>query len=174
MIRERIKNKIEKESGQSMVELAVSVVVLLILLAGVVDFGRLAFYYLALKDAAQEGASYASIFPNDNFEIIERVKAGVVDENQIQVILRFRTMTPGDYFYECSYNIPEVDDECTQYVDTRGDNDVELNNIVEITVRDPAFPLTMPFFGGQEINLETTISDVIVRVPMPPTPTPNP
>ena len=61
----RMKNALnysDSEKGQSMVELAVSVVVLLILLAGVVDLGRLAFYYITLRDAAQEAASLCICF----------------------------------------------------------------------------------------------------------------
>lgn len=50
-----------KEQGQSLVELALSLVLLLTLLAGLVDFGRAFFTYVALRDAAQEGAAYASV-----------------------------------------------------------------------------------------------------------------
>jgi Flp pilus assembly protein TadG len=49
------------ESGQSLVELAMSLMFLFILLAGAVDLGRAFFTYIALRDAAQEGAAYASI-----------------------------------------------------------------------------------------------------------------
>jgi len=138
--------KIKKESGQSMVELAVSILVLLILLAGVVDLGRIAFYYIAMRDAAQEGASYASIFPNDCSEIIDRVNAGAVDTTRIIVDLTIN----GSACEICP----------TKYSPTQE---------IIITVRDPAFPITMPllgtYLGSQSISLETTIQDVIVRVP---------
>jgi Flp pilus assembly protein TadG len=49
------------ESGQSLVELAMSLMFLFILVAGAVDLGRAFFTYIALRDAAQEGAAYASI-----------------------------------------------------------------------------------------------------------------
>ncbi len=49
------------EKGQSLVELAVSFMVLLFLLGGVIDLGRMFFAYIAIRDAAQEGAIYASI-----------------------------------------------------------------------------------------------------------------
>ncbi len=173
----------QKESGQSMVELAVSFVVLMILLAGVVDIGRLAFTYLAMRDATQEGASFASIFPYNNFEIIERVKAGIVDTSRIQIIIKFGE-SPDDIFYKCYFNVPDdeiepeyKDNDCMNYIDTEaeGVNDVEVNNMIEITVRDPNFPITMPLLGsfvGNEINLETTVRDIIVSVPKLPTPTP--
>jgi len=175
----RMKNN-QKESGQSMVELAVSFLILMILLAGVVDLGRLAFTYIAMRDAAQEGASFASIFPNNNFEIIERVKAGIVDTSRIQIIIKFGE-NPDDIYYKCYYNVPEdeietefVDNNCMNYIDTKEINDVEVNDMIEITVRDPRFPITMPLIGvfiGNEINLETTIRDIIISIPKEPTPT---
>jgi Flp pilus assembly protein TadG len=56
----------QKEYGQSMVELALTFTILLVLLAGTVDLGRAFFTWLEMRDAAQEGASYASICPTGN------------------------------------------------------------------------------------------------------------
>ncbi len=58
----------QKEHGQSMVELALTFTILLVLLAGTVDLGRALFTWLEMRDAAQEGASYASICPTGNVE----------------------------------------------------------------------------------------------------------
>ncbi len=49
------------EKGQSLAELAISFLVVLFVLGGVIDLGRLFFAYIAIRDAAQEGAVYASI-----------------------------------------------------------------------------------------------------------------
>jgi hypothetical protein len=49
--------------GQSLVELAVSLVILLYLLSGAVEFGIIFFQFVQLRDAAQEGALYGSINP---------------------------------------------------------------------------------------------------------------
>ena len=46
-----------------MIELALSFVVLLLLLMGVVDLGRAYFAFMSMRDAAQEGAAYGSIYP---------------------------------------------------------------------------------------------------------------
>src|SRR5512134_2839014 len=62
------------ERGQSMVELALSFVLLMFILAGVVDLGRALFAYMALRDAAQEGAAYGSINPTDAALITQRVR----------------------------------------------------------------------------------------------------
>lgn len=47
--------------GQSLVELAVSLVILLYLLSGAVEFGIIFFQFVQLRDAAQEGALFGSI-----------------------------------------------------------------------------------------------------------------
>lgn len=54
-----------KERGQSLVELAISLTVLILLLSGAVDFGMALFSYVQIRDAAQEGALYGSLYPNN-------------------------------------------------------------------------------------------------------------
>lgn len=52
------------ERGQSLVELSIGFVAMIVLLAGILDFGRLYYTYLALQNSAQEGASYVCAFPS--------------------------------------------------------------------------------------------------------------
>jgi Flp pilus assembly protein TadG len=68
-----MKNKSER--GQSLVELAISLVILLFLLAGIVEFGLAFFQFVQLRDAAQEGALYGSTAPGDLAAIETRVRA---------------------------------------------------------------------------------------------------
>lgn len=49
-----------KQRGQSLVELGVSLLILMLLLSGAAEFGVLFFQYVQLRDAAQEGALYGS------------------------------------------------------------------------------------------------------------------
>ena len=65
----------KNEKGQSLVELAISLTMILILLSGVVEFGIAFFQFIQLRDAVQEGALYGSIHPYDNAQIEERVRA---------------------------------------------------------------------------------------------------
>lgn len=51
------------QRGQSLVELAISLTVILWLLAGAIDLGSALFAWIALRDAAEEGALYASLYP---------------------------------------------------------------------------------------------------------------
>jgi len=55
--------KIKNERGQSLVELSISLVLLLLLLSGAVEFGMAFFQFVQLRDAVQEGALYGSMNP---------------------------------------------------------------------------------------------------------------
>ncbi|HJW84887.1 MAG TPA: TadE family protein [Anaerolineae bacterium] len=52
------------ERGQSLVEFALMLPVLLTMLMGTLDIGRMYFAYIAIQNAAGEGALYAAIHPN--------------------------------------------------------------------------------------------------------------
>src|SRR5574340_68722 len=65
------------EKGQSLVELAIVMVFVLILLAGVVDLGRMMYEFLSMRDAAQEGAAYGVVFPSYCVEMGNRVWANL-------------------------------------------------------------------------------------------------
>ena len=62
------------ERGQSLVEFAISLTVMMMLLAGAVEFGIALFQFVQLRDAAQEGALYGSIHPGDDANIMARVR----------------------------------------------------------------------------------------------------
>ncbi len=53
----------QKDRGQSLVEMALALPILLLVLSGLLDLGRLYFVYVALEDGAGEGALYLSINP---------------------------------------------------------------------------------------------------------------
>jgi hypothetical protein len=63
--------------------MAISMSLLMIVLAGVLDVGRIYYTFLSLKDAAAEGAAYGSIAPGDLGGIEARVRgespAGLID-----------------------------------------------------------------------------------------------
>ncbi len=70
----KIKQDKKGERGQSLVELAMTFMVLMLLLSVAVDLGRLFLSYVAVREAAQEGAVYGSINPDDIQEIEQRVR----------------------------------------------------------------------------------------------------
>lgn len=93
--------------GQSLVELAISMVVLMYLLSGTVQFGIAFFQFVQLRDAAQEGALYGSINPPHNSgdsnqitTIANRAKASSNSPIDLENDLHVRvavTVTDGQY-----------------------------------------------------------------------------
>jgi Flp pilus assembly protein TadG len=55
----------KNSSGQSLVEFALIIPLLLLLVMGTVDFGRVFYIKIALQSAAREGAYYLSYNPTD-------------------------------------------------------------------------------------------------------------
>jgi hypothetical protein len=69
-------------SGQDLVEFAIILPFLAVLIFGIIDLGRAAFYFSTIQNAAREGARYAVVSPNeDSSGIINRVKARVIGIN---------------------------------------------------------------------------------------------
>jgi len=69
----RIRTFRKRESGQGTVELAISIVVLLILLSGIVEISRGILTKTAMQDAAEEGVIYATFAPKSCTEIQNRI-----------------------------------------------------------------------------------------------------
>lgn len=96
------------ELGQALVESAIVFVVLILILMALVDFGRAFFTYLALQNAAAEGATYGMFHPTwqepgdnvnpDNIEYRVRHESenGLVDWSTITVTVESLFPTPGN------------------------------------------------------------------------------
>ena len=57
--------RISNQRGANLIEMAMVMFLLLLLLGGVIDFGRAFHHYIVITNAAREGARYASHFPDD-------------------------------------------------------------------------------------------------------------
>ncbi|NLF03178.1 MAG: pilus assembly protein [Anaerolineales bacterium] len=62
-----------RQRGQSMVEFVLMLPILLIILLGLLDLGRLWYAYVAVTDAAAEGATYAAINPPTSDDDISQI-----------------------------------------------------------------------------------------------------
>jgi hypothetical protein len=130
-----------KEHGQALVEFAAVLVILMILAAGVIDLGRAFFVYMSLRDAAQEGATYAAINPGDTTGIVNRVR---------------------------TTSTQPVDLSDTSHVNVKINPTGALcaGNGVEVVVEYPSFELTTPLLGtilgSQSIALRAKVTDTIL------------
>lgn len=60
----------KRERGQSLVEIALSFPLLLLILSGLLDIGRVYYTYIAIEDAAAEGALYLALNPRCPYQIV--------------------------------------------------------------------------------------------------------
>lgn len=135
-----------KESGQSLVELAASLFVLLILLSGIVDMGRAIFTLFSLQDAAEEGIVYGVGFPTDCSQIVQRVRSNLTN----RVLPEFLNVAVTINGTSC-FTIP------VNQVFAGGEMVIEVST---------DFVITMPFLGaftGQTIPLRADANGIILR-----------
>lgn len=74
---------VKTQKGQSLVELAISLIILLMLLLGAVEFSLALFQFVTIRDAAQEGALFGSINPTNGAGMIARAKDAASDVVQL-------------------------------------------------------------------------------------------
>ena len=135
-----------EQSGQSLVELAFSLIIILLLLLGAVETSLALFQYVTIRDAAQEGAIYASIEPADEAGIKYRAQAAASDVVNIDpdanVVV---TLNGANYCEGTTSGVP--------------------NSItVFITFAHPiSFPLVAPMIGSNTINLTTSVTNTILQ-----------
>lgn len=72
-----------EEAGQSLVEVAITLPLLLLLLGGLIDLGRTFLIYIALEDGAGEAALYAAIDPDCPYELKSLAEPTPVADNGI-------------------------------------------------------------------------------------------
>lgn len=96
--------------GQALVELALVLPLLLLMFMGLVDIGRIVFTYIALEDAVQEGALYASYEPVPASAIIARVRTSSnhaeVTGATVPAPVCTTSPAPGTVTVTASYNLP--------------------------------------------------------------------
>lgn len=132
--------KLKNESGQSLVELAISLLILLYLLSGAVEFGIAFFQYVQLRDAAQEGALYGSMNPDRLDEIEDRVRAASSSPIDLQ---------DPSVIVDINYENPAK--PCEGYG-------------IEVVVSYP-HQVFMPFMSriiGPTVDLDATVTDTIL------------
>ncbi len=137
-----------KERGQSLVELGLTITILMALLAGTIDLGRAFFTWLALRDAAQEGAAYLSVFPSGDLTCSNLNQPAVCDR----------------IWDNLSSVIPDAKNVTVATITFPGGTC--LGNTLVVEVAEPNFPLTMPFLGifmGNTMYIKATVTDTVLH-----------
>lgn len=155
--------------GQSLVELAISLVVLLTLLAGAVEFGILFFQYVQLRDAAQEGALYGSTHPDDYTGIENRAKYSSQSPLNLPSLLKLSgNLGVGevDMDIKITHGVLEYRPTDSDYDDNacEGDN---RSITVQLTYNHRIFMPFMPQLIGDVIPLNAAVTDTILSPKCP-------
>ncbi|RJP53343.1 MAG: pilus assembly protein [Anaerolineaceae bacterium] len=152
-MKEPVKPKPKRESGQSLVELAISLIVILFLLLGAVEFSIALFQYVTIRDAAQEGALYGSINPEEE----NNMKARAADAASDVVLL-----SPGDITVEinnktvsAAISANEACEGLTNSIPNAVTVTITYNHII-------SFPLVGPMIGSNTIPLTASVTDTIL------------
>lgn len=128
-----------EERGQSLTEMAVALVILLLLVGGIVDLGRAFFTYMALRDSVQEGALYGSINPT----LTQEIKNHVLNSSE----------SIPDMIGSDDITVEVIGSPCT-------------GNGIRVSVLYDDFPITMPFIGAvlgsQTLSISATVTDTIL------------
>jgi hypothetical protein len=149
------------EKGQSIVELAVSLFVLLILLAGIVDLGRVLIIQFVLRDAAEEGVVYGTSFPSNCTQILSRITSNIDSQfvknfDASTIKIQIQSTSPANPAYSSAYPT------CSSSY-----SGITVQGGQRLWVAIPyTFRVTMPFLGsivGQTIPMQVTASGIILR-----------
>jgi hypothetical protein len=153
------------EQGQSMVEFAVGVMIVLTLLAGIIDFGRAYFAYIALRDAATEGAIYASVCPRHGNLVEQHVR-----DSSAQPV----DLTSSDVSITCEYILDANGDGVINGLDLPfpacdGSTAPTPGLNLRVSVVYDNFPITMPMLGAilgkQTLTLRAEATESIMQDP---------
>jgi Flp pilus assembly protein TadG len=151
--------------GQGLVEFSLTLLFLSVLLLGLLDLGRAYFTYLALKDAAAEGAYFGSAFPQCvNDGIINISSPACADPNTIPYRVRNSAPRGGlvDWTDPSSAQVV-VDLPCGN-----ANPCLKAGEVLTVTV-SYRYQLLTPFIGiianSQTLTLTARSTAVIVRVP---------
>lgn len=156
----------QREKGQSLIELAISFMLIMLILSGAVDFGRAYFALVALRDAAQEGVIYASVHPKEQADVIERVQSTA--DSPIDLT----TTTVNIIYGPASQGFAaDGSDACAGFTNTGADSadpggrhDI-ISNFVTVEVSYPfafTMPLIPPIIGTNAINLRAEQTHTIL------------
>ena len=138
----------KKQRGQSLMEMALFLMIILWLLAGAVDFGMAYFSLVQMRDAAQEGVIYGSIHPADTTVIRERV---------------WRSSSTFPIDLEADANVIVCPPTCTGSVPS-----ITPGNPISVTVTynyNFVVPLLSTMLGETFIPLHATATGVMLKTP---------
>lgn len=155
-------NKMKKhraEKGQSLIEVAVALPVIILILLGTLDFGMALFSYSILRDAAQEGALYASFNPSNDAEIENRAR-NILPRSDDAIFSSPLDLRNTD---SVSVIIEAIGDDC-QGATNGVANSIEVSVIYQYPI---VMPIAGQIIGSDTIAITGFASNIILQPPCP-------
>jgi Flp pilus assembly protein TadG len=156
-LRRKDNREAKHQSGQALAETALVLIIVVLLLGGLVEFGWAYFRYLALQGAAGEGAAYAMMFPRRWFSDADKPSSDwddCVSPDPDNIVYRVQNESQSDIL-DWSATDVEVDSVFT----TPG-------NPITVTVsfeHDLITPLVSDWVSGGTITLRASaVQNVVV------------
>lgn len=138
------------ESGQGLVEMAFSLIVILILLAGIVDVSRTIITKMQLQDAAEEGVIYAMAFPKNCTQIQYRV---------LQNLSKVKNATLNSVVITYTNISTSATVSCSSATgDLKG-------QLIKVNIAN-SFPVSMPFLGkvvGSSRTISVQAKGIVIK-----------
>ena len=149
--------RLSREDGQSLVEFSLVLVLMLLILSAVIDLGRGYYSYIAIQNAAGEGALYAAINPRCPHS---DSGPGCADPNNVDFRAKNET-PPGGLIDPARINV------AVTYID--GTDDYSPNTVVEgtpvtvtVTYRFHLIgPFSPVFPGGELVFTANAVQDIL-------------
>ncbi len=138
------------ERGQSLVEMSIGLVLVVLIISGILDLGRIYYIYVALEDAAAEAAIFLSIHPECPTATSSAQCIGTMNAE-------YRARNSGGNFVSWTNTTIETI--------LPPDGFVDVGEPVTVKIRY-TFPLLTPFIpriaGVNPITLEATATQIII------------
>jgi hypothetical protein len=150
------------QRGQAFTELAISLLFLLILMSVMIDLGWAFYTLIALRDAAQEAASYGAICPFEEDNLTANTAL-------IRERLRLSATAPIDMR---DIDLNDIEIWFTDLPDPADPDDLTAittpvmggNIVVRVTIQHKIMtPFAGAFIGTQEYPLTVQIADTVMR-----------
>ncbi|MCZ2126904.1 MAG: pilus assembly protein [Anaerolineales bacterium] len=153
----RVAKSSPNQKGQSLIEVAISLPVILLILLGAFDIGMALFSYSVLRESAQEGALYGSFNPRNKAEIENRArniqprKPGEVFSSPVDLLSKENVRV----------DVSAIGAAC-QGVTNGAANSIQ----VKVTFKYPIlFPFIGRFLGSNRVEISSVSSSIILQPP---------
>ncbi len=153
----------KKERGQSLVEVALTLPILLLILSGLLDIGRVYYIYIALEEGAQEAATFLAQNPWCISPTDEPPADAALDNCDNPNNAEFRILNASQQEIELA-RLHEIEYEFP--LDFDGDPVVGIGSTITVTIRYD-FPLVTPLLrdiaGEDGLTLTARASHLIIQ-----------